>query len=112
MEQRNQEAAHKSFSDFTKTYSKHQLTSNAWFWQGECNYQMKNYAGAALAYENVIAGFPNSSKAPASYLKQGMSFLQLGKKAAAKQRLRELTKKFPKAPEASRAKQVIKENKL
>ena len=73
---------------------------------------MKNYAGAALAYENVIAGFPNSSKAPASYLKQGMSFLQLGKKAAAKQRLRELTKKFPKAPEASRAKQVIKENKL
>lgn len=109
---RQYQAAHKSFSDFTKTYSKHKLTSNAWFWQGECNYQMKNYAGAALAYENVISGFPNSSKAPASYLKQGMSFLQLGKKAAAKQRLRELTKKFPKAPEAARAKQVIKENKL
>ena len=109
---RQYQAAHKSFSDFTKAYPKHQLTSNAWFWQGECNYQMKNYAGAALAYENVIAGFPNSSKAPASYLKQGMSFLQLGKKAAAKQRLRELTKKFPKAPEAARAKQVIKENKL
>ena len=109
---RQYQAAHKSFSDFTKAYPKHQLTSNAWFWQGECNYQMKNYAGAALAYENVIAGFPNSSKAPASYLKQGMSFLQLGKKAAAKQRLRELTKKFPKAPEAARAKQVIKENQL
>ena len=79
---------------------------------GECNYQMKNFAAAALAYENVIAGFPNSAKAPASYLKQGMSFLQLGKKAAAKQRLRELVKKFPKAPEASRAKQVMKQNKM
>ena len=109
---RQYQAALKSFGDFSKAYPKHQLTSNAWFWQGECNYQMKNYAAAALAYENVIAGFPNSAKAPASYLKQGMAFLQLGKKAAAKQRLRELTKKFPKAPEASRAKQVMKQNGL
>ena len=109
---RQYQAALKSFGDFSKAYPKHQLTSTAWFWQGECNYQMKNYAAAALAYENVIAGFPNSAKAPASYLKQGMSFLQLGKKAAAKQRLRELTKKFPKAPEASRAKQVMKQNGL
>ena len=109
---RQYQEALKSFSDFTKAYPKHQLTSNAWFWQGECNYQMKNFAAAALAYENVIAGFPNSVKAPASYLKQGMAFLQLGKKAAAKQRLRELTKKFPKAPEASRAKQIIKQNNL
>ena len=101
-----------SFSDFTKTYSKNKLVSNAWFWQGECQYQLKNYAEAALAYENVISGYPNSVKAPASYLKQGMSFLQLNKKAAAKQRLTELTRKYPKAPEAARAKQVIKQNKL
>ena len=109
---RQYQAALKSFSDFTKAYPKHQLTSNSWFWQGECNYQMKNYAAAALAYENVIAGYPNSVKAPASYLKQGMSFLQLNKKAAAKQRLRELVKKFSKAPEAARASQIMKQNKL
>ena len=107
---RQYQSALNAFSDFTKTYPKHKLASNAWFWQGECNYQMKNYAAAALAYENVIAGYPNSVKAPASYLKQGMSFLQLNKKAAAKQRLRELVKKFPKAPEASRAKQIMKQN--
>ena len=109
---RQYQSALNSFSDFTKTYPKHRLASNSWFWQGECNYQMKNYAAAALAYENVIAGYPNSVKAPASYLKQGMSFLQLNKKAAAKQRLRELVKKFPKAPEAARASQIMKQNKL
>lgn len=109
---RQYEAALRSFSDFTKTYSKNKLVSNAWFWQGECQYQMKNYAEAALAYENVISGYPNSVKAPASYLKQGMSFLQLNKKSAAKQRLTELTRKYPKAPETARAKQVIKQNKL
>lgn len=109
---RQYQAALRSFSDFTKTYPKNKLVSNAWFWQGECQYQMKNYAEAALAYENVISGYPNSVKAPASYLKQGMAFLQLNKKAAAKQRLTELTRKFPKAPESTRAKQIIKQNKL
>ena len=109
---RQYQASLKSFSDFTKTYPKNKLVSNAWFWQGENHYQMKNYAEAALAYQNVIEGYPNSTKAPASYLKQGMSFLQLGKKAAAKQRLNELVKKYPKAPEATRAKQVISQNKL
>ena len=109
---RQYQAALRSFSDFTKTYPKNKLVSNAWFWQGECQYQLKNYAEAALAYENVISGYPNSVKAPASYLKQGMAFLQLNKKAAAKQRLNELVRKFPKAPEATRAKQVISQNKL
>lgn len=110
--QRKYQSSLKSFSDFTKTYPKHKLASNAWFWQGENNYQLKKYAEAALAYQKVIEGYPNSAKAPASYLKQGMTFLQLGKKDAAKQRLNELVRKFPKAPETTRAKQVIKQNKL
>ncbi len=110
--QRQYQASLKAFSDFTKTYPKNKLVSNAWFWQGENHYQMKNYAEAALAYQKVIEGYPNSTKAPASYLKQGMSFLQLGKKDAARQRLNELIKKYPKAPETARAKQVVSQNKL
>lgn len=109
---RRYEQALKAFTDFTGTYPQHKLVSNAWFWQGECNYQMKNYAAAALAYEKVISGFSNSNKAPASYLKQGMSFLQLGKKDAARERLNQLIQKYPKAPEATRARQEIQNNKL
>ena len=69
---------------------------------------MKNYAAAALAYEKVITSFPNSTKAPASYLKQGMSFLALKRNDAAKERLNHLVKTYPKAPEAKRAQQVLK----
>lgn len=110
--ERRYEQALKAFTDFTGAYPQNKLVSNAWFWQGECNYQMKNYAAAALAYEKVIAGFPNSNKAPAAYLKQGMSFLQLGKKDAARERLNQLIQKYPKAPEATRARQEIQNNKL
>jgi len=104
---RSYQQALKSFSDFTSVYPDHKLISNAWFWQGECNYQMENYAAAALAYEKVISGHPNSSKAPASYLKQGMAFAKLDKKDAARERLNHLVKKYPKAPESTRAKQVL-----
>lgn len=97
-----------SFSDFTQVYPNHKLVSNAWFWQGESNYQMKNYAAAALAYEKVITSFPNSIKAPAAYLKQGMSFLALKRNDVAKERLDHLVATYPKAPEAKRARQVLK----
>lgn len=109
---RRYEQALKAFTDFTATYPQNKLVSNAWFWQGECNYQLKNYAAAALAYEKVISGFPNSNKAPASYLKQGLSFVQLGKKDAARERLSQLISKYPKAPEATRARQEMQNNKL
>ncbi len=97
-----------AFKDFTTVYPDHKLVSNAWFWQGECQYQLKNYAGAALAYEKVISQFPNSNKAPACYLKQAMSFMELNKKDAAKQRLNELVTIYPKAAEAKRAQTILK----
>lgn len=97
-----------AFKDFTTVYPDHKLVSNAWFWQGECQYQLKNYAGAALAYENVISKFPNSNKTPASYLKQAMAFIELKKNDAAKQRLNELITIYPKAAEAKRAQSILK----
>lgn len=97
-----------AFKDFTTVYSNHKLVSNAWFWQGECQYQLKNYAGAALAYENVISKFPNSNKTPASYLKQAMCFMELKKNDAAKQRLNELVTIYPKAAESKRAQSILK----
>lgn len=109
---RNYKQSLKSFSDFTDTYPKHKLISNAWFWRGECNYQLGNYPAAALDYEQVISKYASSGKAPSAYLKQGMCFIKAGKKDAAKVRLQELIKKFPKSAEAKRATQLMKDNKM
>ena len=85
---------------------------NAWFWRGECNYQLGNFPAAALDYEQVISKYGSSGKAASAYLKQGMCFIKAGKKDAAKVRLQELIKKFPKSPEATRATQLMKDNKM
>lgn len=100
-----------AFTDFATTYPKHNLIGNAWFWKGESNYALGNYPAAALDYEKVISGYASNAKAPASYLKQGLSFQRTGNKDAARVRLQELIKKFPKSPEATRANQVLKELK-
>ncbi|MEG6505055.1 tol-pal system protein YbgF [Nitratidesulfovibrio sp. 1201_IL3209] len=101
----------KAFTDFTNTFGDHKLTSNAWFWQGEANFQQQDFARAALAYEQVISKYPKSSKYASSLLKQGISFYRLGKKDAGKVRLDELIKKLPDSPEAQRAKKFLSENK-
>ncbi len=102
----------KSFSDFTETYPKHRLISNAWFWCGECEYQQGKFPAAALDYEQVISKFPKSGKVASAYLKQGMCFIKTGKKDAAGIRLKELISKFPKSLEAARAKQLMKDHGL
>ena len=71
---------------------KDKLVSNAWFWRGECNYQLGNFPAAALDYEQVISKYGSSGKAASAYLKQGMCFIKAGKKDAAKVRLQELIK--------------------
>ncbi len=105
---RKYQNALKSFTDFANVYTNHSLVSNALFWQGECHYQLKNYPQAALAYEKVISAYPNSNKAAAAYLKQGMTFANLNKKDAAKERYTQLVELYPKAPEATRAKEYLK----
>lgn len=104
---RKYQDAFNAFRDFTDTYPKHRLISNAWFWRGESNFQLNNFPAAALDYEQVISKYPSSGKAASAYLKQGMSFIKTNKKDAAKFRLDELIKKFPKSPEATRAKQLL-----
>jgi tol-pal system protein YbgF len=100
-----------SFKDFLASFPKHELAGNAHFWEGESYFQIKDYPRAALAYQEVIAKFPGSAKLQSAMLKQGIALHNAGKKDAARQRLNELIKKYPKSPEAGRAKTFLQQNK-
>lgn len=95
------------FKDFTDNYPEHRLTSNAWFWQGECSYQLKDYPAAVVAYQRVITDYPDNNKYVSSLLKQGMALAANGNREQAKVRWREITTRFPDSPEATRAKQLL-----
>jgi tol-pal system protein YbgF len=101
---RKYDLAQSLWDEFVRTFPKNKLVPNAYFWQGECFYQMGDFARAVLAYQEVISKFPKSNKLRPSMLKQGMAFYKLGKKKAGKLVLKDLIKKFPHTVEARRAK--------
>lgn len=98
------------WSEFVKVFPKHDLTPNALFWQGECYYQLGDFAQAVLAYQEVISNYKNSNKYAPSLLKQGISFYKMGKKEPGKIVLEDLMNKFPDSAEAKRAQEFLKNN--
>ena len=71
---RKYKEAQRSFKDFTKNYKNDAKMPDATYYIAECYFQQNQFADAALAYDDVISKYAKSSKAPAAYLKQGISF--------------------------------------
>jgi len=100
-----------AFMDFAAANPNHRLTGNAHFWQGESYFQLKDFARAALAYQEVIANFPGNSKIPSAMLKQGMALYHADRQAVGRERLQEVITRYPNSPEAGRARQFLAQNK-
>lgn len=95
------------WGDVAKSYPKHNLAPNAFFWLGEAYFQKGDWAQAVLNYNNVVEKFPKSNKTPSAMLKMGMAFQKLNKKDAARLMFQDLIKKFPDSAEARRAKSLL-----
>jgi len=92
--------ARKKFRRFVKIFPSTEYSDNAQFWIGECYYFEKNYEKAILEYENVIKKYPKGNKVPNAFLKQALSFMELGDKASAKLLLQRVMKEYPNTSSA------------
>lgn len=99
------------WDEFVTNFPDHKLAPNALFWQGECYFQMKDYARSALKYQVVIDKYKKSTKYPTSLLKQGIAFMRLGRVKAGRLLLQDVAKKFPKTAEGKRATAILKNMK-
>lgn len=102
------ERAREGFQALLKRFSKSDQADNAQFWIGESYYLEQWYEKAILEYQKVIEKYPKGNKVPASLLKQGLAFLNLGDKSNARLILEELTKKHPDTNEAAIARNKLK----
>jgi tol-pal system protein YbgF len=105
------EEARQGFEDLLKKYPQSKHADNAQFWIGETYYREKWFEKAILEYQKVIENFPKGNKVPASRLKQGLAFSNLGDKTNARLILRELIKKHPQSNEAKIAEKKLKKLK-
>jgi tol-pal system protein YbgF len=101
------EIAREKFKEFLSKYPKSDNADNAQFWVGEIYYREKWYAEAIMEYQKVIENYPDGNKVPASLLKQGLSFSNLGEEANARTFLEEVVKKYPSSNEAKIARDKL-----
>jgi len=87
--------AQQEFTQYLKYYPNLDFAGNAVFYLGEIAYTAKNYSDALDHYSDVLANFPNSSKTGDALYKRGLTNLELGKRAAGINDLREVIKRFP-----------------
>jgi tol-pal system protein YbgF len=107
-DQGDSDAARKKFQELITQYPKSEHADNAQFWIGEIYYREKWYEKAILEYQKVIEKYPDGNKVPASLLKQGLAFFNLGDKSNSRLILEELIKKYPQSNEAKIAKDKVK----
>jgi tol-pal system protein YbgF len=93
----------KTLKTYIEKHPQGDRAANAYFWMGECEYNLQRYEEAILEYQQVISKFADSNKAPDALLKQGISFARLGDNESAKIVLNKLLNQYPKSPQASMA---------
>lgn len=99
--------ARKKFEAFLKDYPRDDLSDNAQFWIAETFYREKDYENAILSYEIVLKKYKDSQKALSAFLKQGLSFIELGDKQTGKIILEQLGQRYPDSREAGLAKTYL-----
>jgi tol-pal system protein YbgF len=104
----NYDLAIQGFQDFLEENSNSELADNAAYWIGESLYSQKKYKDAIQQFDAVINTFSTSDKVPASLLKKGYSYVELGQKAQGIVQLQYVIHEHPRAQEASLARQKLK----
>jgi len=94
--------AAKSFEKVTVLYPRSDWADAAWYWSGESQMALGNYAQAISAFEKVFF-YPESIKQPDAQFQIGMCLLKMGSKDLAKAALRKVQEFYPKSPRALQA---------
>lgn len=104
---KNYDQAIEFFTAYLKTpKGKHQ--EDAIYFRAEAYYAQKQYKKAIIDYSKFPEKFTTSKRMPAALYKIGQSFEAMGMKDDAKGFYQELVEKFPKSPEATKAKKKVK----
>lgn len=109
MEKKDYNSARERFKEFMSKNPDSPKVSDAQFYLAESYYEEQWYEKAILEYQVVIAKYTKSAKRPAALYKQGLAFEQIGDKANARARYRDVVNLYSKTPEARLAKKKLAE---
>jgi tol-pal system protein YbgF len=107
--QKKYEAAAKQFEKVTVLYPKSDWADDAWYWVGESQMALGNFAQAVSAFEKVFF-YTESIKHPDAQFQIGICLLRMGNSEYAKAAFRKVQEFYPKSPRSLQAQTEL--NKL
>jgi tol-pal system protein YbgF len=105
----NYDLAIEGFQDFLDTNASSEMADNASYWIGESLFSQKKYREAIGQFDAVVTRYPKSDKVPGALLKKGYSYINVGERAQGVVQLQYVVHEHPKSPEASLARQKLKQ---
>ncbi|MFW5426455.1 MAG: tol-pal system protein YbgF [Methylophagaceae bacterium] len=89
------EQAVTALETFPSQYPQSSYLPNAYYWQGEANYVLRDFDKAIIAFTKVVNDFPASSKVADATLKLGFSQYESGQFEVAKTTLASVVSSYP-----------------
>lgn len=96
-----------AFESFIGAFPESEYAANARYWIGECHYSQKNFKAALVEFARVLSDYPHGKKVPDAMLKLGLTELALKDSPKARETLKSLVEKFPKAEAAAKAREWL-----
>jgi tol-pal system protein YbgF len=96
------------FRNLISQYPQSDVTAQAQFYIGECQFAMKNYSGAVQEYDKVVQLYPKNDFAPKALYKKGIAYQQLGQTDNAGSAFRRVVKDYPHSDVAKSARDILK----
>lgn len=98
------EAAVTALQAFPEQYPDSIYLPNAYYWQGEAKYVLREFADAAALFQIVIDQYPSSTKVSDAILKRGFSEDEMGDTQRAITTLNQVIEQYPDSSAAKLAK--------
>lgn len=96
-----------AFQLFTRNFARSTLVPSAQYWIGNSLYATRDFRGAITAQRQLIAQYPESSKASDALLNIATAQSELGELQAARTTLQEVASKYPNTEAGAKAKQRL-----
>ena len=99
--------AAKAFQDYIKKFPESVRVPNAYYWQGNAQFALKDYKGAMASYQKLLKDYPGTPKAADAMYGVSSCLKALNKPIAARKTLKQLVAKYPSSAAASKARKQL-----
>ena len=103
----NYDLAIQEYSEYLRNYPDTDLSDNAQYWIGECQYSKQKYAEAIVAWDELLRQYPSSDKLPDARFKKGMALEKLGRRSQALLEYRFVAERFPNSEAGRKAREKL-----